>query len=65
MIMEVIKQQDGSVMVFDGKKYQIPVYQGRYEGVKAKILRDAPPQAKFFHSDGAQGSRIEVPRRKW
>lgn len=64
MIKEVIKWQNGMVMVFNGVGQQVPVYQGRYEEVKEKILRDAPPQAKFFHGNWPQ-PRVEVARKKW
>ncbi|MBA7641340.1 hypothetical protein ES703_49017 [subsurface metagenome] len=64
MIREVIKWQNGIVMVFNGSGVQIPIYQGRYEDVKESILRDAPRQAKFFHGDWAKG-RKEVDRDRW
>jgi len=49
MISEVIKFQNGMVMVFDEKGKQMPDFQGRYEGVRVKILAHAPRGAKFFH----------------
>lgn len=63
MIKEVIKWQNGGVMVFNHVGQQIPIYQGKYEEVKEKILRDAPPQAKFFYGDWPE--RVEVAREEW
>jgi len=37
------------VMVFDENGEQLPVFQGRYEEVKVKILAHAPASARFFH----------------
>ena len=47
MIKSVIKTEKGMVIVFDEKGEWIPEYQGQYEEVKEKILRDAPPEAVF------------------
>lgn len=47
MIKSVIKAEKGMVVVFDEKGEQITEYQGEYEEVKEKILRDAPPDAVF------------------
>ena len=64
MIKDVIKFQNGMVMVFDEKGEQLPQYQGRYEEVKDKILADAPESAKFSH--GVWGVSGEaVPREEW
>jgi len=52
------------VMVFDKKGEQIPVYQGRYEDVKAKILAHAPKSAKFFRAVWMV-SGGEIPRKEW
>ena len=49
MIKGVIKTEKGFVIVFDEKGEQLPEYQGQYEEVKDKILRDAPPEATFCH----------------
>lgn len=46
MIKSVIKSEK-MVIVFDEKGELIPEYQGQYEEVKEKILRDAPPDALF------------------
>jgi len=47
MIKSVIKTEKGMVIVFDSKGEQMPDYQGQYDEVKEKILRDAPPEAVF------------------
>lgn len=70
MIDQVLKYgniENPLVMVFDEKGEQIPVYQGRYEDVKAKILAHAPKSAKFFHGflDVAWGFGEAVPRKEW
>ena len=49
MIKTVIRLQNDMVMVFDADGEQIPEYQGQYEDVKGKILRDATPDAVFAH----------------
>ena len=64
MIKEVIKFQNGMVMVFDEKGEQIPAYQGRYQEVRAKILARAPGGAKFFHGIWGK-SVIVVSRKDW
>jgi len=50
------------VAVFDENEEQIPEYQGEYDEVREKILKDAPPDAVF--------SRVQtvievVPREEW
>lgn len=47
MIRSVLKSPNGIVLVFDENAEQIPEYQGQYEDVRNKILRDAPPDAAF------------------
>ena len=65
MIKTVIKSIDGMVMAFDEMGEQIPQYQRRYEEVKALILKDAPPEARFgCFPNGGQELRI-VPREEW
>ena len=64
MINDVIKFQNGMVMVFDEKGEQMAEFQGRYEEVRAKILAHAPKNAKFFY--GAWNvSGNAVPRKDW
>ena len=45
MIKSVIKSEKGMVIVFDEKGEQLPDYQGDYQEVKEKVLRDAPRDA--------------------
>jgi len=62
MIKSVLKVENGTVLVFDENDEQIPEYQGQYEEVRDKILRDAPPDAAF----GVITSAIRaVPREQW
>jgi hypothetical protein len=65
MIKTVIKSADGMVMVFDKMEEQIPQYQGQHKEVKALILKDAPPKARFgCFPNGGQELRI-VPEKEW
>ena len=48
MIKSVIKSEKGMVIVFDEHGEQLPDYQGDYQEVKEKILRDAPLDALFM-----------------
>ena len=65
MIKTVIKSNDNMVIVFDEKGEQIPEYQGLYDEVKEKILKDALPETRFvvFPDDGTE-LKI-VPREEW
>ena len=47
MIKTVIWWSNNAVMVCDEKGEQIPEYQGRYEDVKDKILKDSSPATEF------------------
>ena len=47
VIEMIIRLRNDAVMVFDANGEQIPEYQGKYEDVRGKILRDAPPDAVF------------------
>ena len=47
MIKSVIKTEQKMVIVFDEHGEQMRDYQGQYDEVKLKILRDAPPDAVF------------------
>lgn len=42
MISNVIRWENGMVMVFDERGEQIPEYQGRWDEMKDAILRDKP-----------------------
>ncbi len=64
MINEVIRVQNGMVLVFDEKGDQIPELQGRYQDVRVKILARAPKSAKFFHSIWGLKEQ-KVSRKEW
>ena len=49
LIRKVMKSEKGIVLVFDEVGEQIPAYQGQYEDVRERILRDAPLDAVFSH----------------
>ena len=65
MIKTVIKSNDGMVIVFDEQGEQISEYQGRYEDVRDRLIKEAPPGARFvlFPDDGTE-LKI-VPREEW
>jgi hypothetical protein len=65
MIMTVIRCQSDMVMVFDKKGEQIPEYQGQYEEVKGKILKDAPLNAVFGHLPDYKAELEMTPREEW
>lgn len=62
MIHGVIKTERGLVVVYDEKGEQMSEYQGQYEEVKEKILRDAPPEAVFTK---VVSSLQPIPREEW
>jgi hypothetical protein len=57
IISDVYLWQNGMVMVFDLDGRQMIDYQGPIEEFREKILRDAPPWARFY-----SGSWRDVPR---
>lgn len=63
MIKSVIKSQKGMVLVFNEKGEQIPEYQGQYEEVRKRILRDAPPDAVFQYDEVSQLKAVG--REEW
>ena len=65
VINSVIKTQSGMVLVFDDKGEQIPEYQGRYEKVRLRILKDAPPSAVFSHAFDCESDLKTVLREEW
>ncbi len=65
MIKTVIRAQNNMVMVFDEKGEQIPEYQGQYEEVKGKILKDAPPDTVFGCFPDDETELEIVPREEW
>ena len=62
MIKSVIKSEMGMVIVFGEDGEQMPEYQGEYDEVKEKILRDAPPDALFTK---VVYTLQPVPREQW
>ena len=64
-IKSVIKSQDGMVMVFDKRGEQIPEYQGRYQEVKERILKDAPSNTVFGCFPNCNTELKVVPREEW
>ena len=65
VIKSVIKSQSGLVLVFDAKGEQIPEYQGQYEQVKLRIVKDAPPSAVFSYAFDYGVGLKTVPREEW
>lgn len=51
MIKSVIKSENGLALVFDEKGKEMPDYQGYFEKVRERILRDAPPDALFWREE--------------
>ena len=62
-IKAVIKSVNGVVIVLDSMGEQIPEYQGRYEVVKGRILKDAPLNAVFGRFPDEE-TELEVVRRE-
>jgi len=65
MIRSVIKTPNNMVMVFDENEEQIPEYQGRYEEVKERILKDAPPETIFGRWLDYETDIKTVSREEW
>jgi len=65
MIRTVIRCSNNMVMVFDKKGEQIPEYQGQYEEIKGKILKDAPLNAVFGHFPDYETELEIIPREEW
>ena len=65
MIKTAIRFQNDMVMVFDQYGEQIPAYQGKYQDVKEKVLKDAPQEAIFAHGFSAQGELNRVSQEEW
>jgi len=53
------------VMVFDEKGEQIPEYQGQYEEIKERILKDAPQASRFGYFFDYEPELQEIPRDEW
>ena len=65
MIRTVIRLRNNMVMVFDAEGEQIPEYQGQYENVKERILRDAPTEVAFNHWFGLSLEPKAVSEKSW
>jgi hypothetical protein len=65
MIKTVIRLRNDMVMVFDGDGEQIPEYQGHYEDVMERILRDATAKTVFNHWLGHALEPEAVLAGKW
>jgi hypothetical protein len=65
MIKSVIRCPNGMVLVFDDDDEQVPEYQGEYQEVRERILRDAPPGALFGHWFDLKTDVSTVLREEW
>ncbi len=65
IIKSVIRTQNGMVLVFDDRGEQLPEYQGQYEQVRLRLLKDAPPSAVFSHAFDDESEYLVVPREEW
>lgn len=65
LIKSIIRTQNSMVLVFDDKGEQIPEYQGQYEKVKLRILKDAPASAVFGYIFDNETELKTVSREEW
>ena len=65
MIKIAIRFKNNMVVVFDEEGEQTPKYQGQYNKVKERVLKDAPPDAVFAHGFTNSGKLLKVPREEW
>ena len=65
MIEMIIRLRNDAVMVFDANGEEMPEYQGKYEDVRGKILRDAPPDAIFTRWFSKTGRPQIVSKKEW
>jgi hypothetical protein len=65
MIKSVVRCVGDMVLVFDENDEQVPEYQGRYQQVKKRILKEAPPGTLFGHWFDLQTDIITVSRDEW
>ena len=65
MIKSVIRCPNDMVMVFDDEDEQIARYQGQYQEVKERILKDAPPEAVFGYWSNYKADVRTVSREEW
>jgi len=59
-IVEVVHFANGLVMVFDEEGQQMSEYQGKYEEVKDKILRDSHAGSVFIKAKNLKEGYVEV-----
>jgi hypothetical protein len=64
-VKTVIRLSNDMVIVFDGAGEQIPEYQGQYEDVRDRILREAASGTMFRHWFGYSLEPVAVLAEKW
>jgi len=65
MIKTVIRLRNNMVMVFDARGEQLPAYQGQYDDIREKILRDASRGTVFNHWFGHAPQPRPVAVKDW
>lgn len=65
MIKKVIHWANGMVMVFDENGKQMPEYQGIYEEVKDKILKDSNENTEFAGGNWSRGIEESIKKESW
>lgn len=65
MIKTVIRLKNNMVMVFNAEGEQIPEYQGQYEDVKERILKDAATGTVFNYWFSHALEPEAVPGKNW
>ena len=65
MIKTAIRCPNGMLMVFDERGRQVSEYQGQYDEVKEKILKDAPPDTLFGYFLDYDSELRVVPKEEW
>ena len=65
MIKSAIKTSNNMVIVFDENGEQIPEYQGQYEEIKERVLKDAPPEAIFGRLLDYEADIQTISREEW
>jgi len=65
VIKTVIKCANGMTLVFDKRGEQIPKYQGQYEEVKGKILKNAPTDAVFGYFPNEESELKIISKEEW
>ena len=65
MIKTAIRCPNGMLMVFDERGRQVLEYQRKYDEVKEKILKNAPPDTLFGYFLDYDSELRVVPREEW